>query len=304
MQPEVINRLRQSKLQLSLRRKPSNIFPGQWESVYVGEGIEFAAIKAFEPGDDLRELDLHTLAQSGEEDLIQRIDERQTAVYVWVDTSGSMQHFEAMLFAQKRTIRAIATGLLLFSASNAYSPVGLCAFADKVTEFFPARSGESYAEEIWRWTLEHQHESPAPAADFDAALAYLIHRVPSQSLVFLVSDYQDPIFEGDFSALLRPVATRFDLVPVIIRDPLECEATLRGPVRIAVRDSEGDGSGEIYMTPERLVEIQAISAGHLGHLARSFRRVGIEPVVLDSSSLEACHEAFAAFFQARLRTRA
>lgn len=303
MGPEDFKQFRRSKIQLFSRLKLKNIFPGEWESIYTGEGIEFAKIKPFEPGDDLRDLDLHTLVQSGEEEIIQRVVERQMRIFVWADFSGSMQRFEEMFFSQKPEIKDITIGLLLFSACNAYSPVGLYAFNKEMRRFFPARSGERYCWEILNWIIDQEYKGPMAAADIQNAVSFLIERASPQSLVFFVSDFKDQAFEGDFTALLRPVAKKFDFVSVIIRDPLEKEASLKRSVSITVKDSEGDKSAEIYLTPQKLIGVQEISARHLLHLERNFREVGIEHVVLDSPSIEDCYKLLSGFFQARRRTR-
>lgn len=303
MGPEDFKQFRRSKIQLFSRIKLKNIFPGEWESIYRGEGIEFAAIKPFEPGDDLRDLDLHTLVQSGEEEIIQRVVERQMRIFIWADFSGSMQRFEEMFFSQKPEIRDIAIGLLLFSACNAYSPVGLCAFNKEMRRFFPARPGERYCWEILNWIIDEEHKGSMAPADIQKAISFLIERAFPESLVFFVSDFKDQAFEGDFTALLRPVAKKFDFVAVVIRDPLEKEASLKRSVSITVKDSEGDKSAEIYLTPQKLIEMQEISARHLLDLERSFRKVGIEHVVLDSPSIEDCDKALSGFFEARRRTR-
>ena len=303
MEPEDYREFRESKIQLFSRMKLKNIFPGEWESIYTGEGIEFAGIRPLEPGDDLRHLDLHTLVKSGEEEIIERVVERQMRVFVWADFSGSTQRFEEMLFPQKPEIKDIAIGLLLFSASNAYSPVGLYAFNKEMRRFFPARSGERYCWEIVNWVIDQQYQGSVAPADIPGAVSFLIERAFPQSLVFFVSDFQDQAFEGDFTDLLRPAAKKCDFVAVVVRDPLEKEASLGRPVTIAVTDSEGDKSAEIYLTPERLREIQEISARHLLHLERSFRAVGIEHVVLDSPCIEDCHRVLSGFFEGRKRIR-
>ena len=303
MGPEDYREFKESKIQLFSRMKLKNIFPGEWESIYTGEGIEFAGIRPLEPGDDLRNLDLHTLLQSGEEEIIERVVERQMRVFVWADFSGSTQRFEEMLFPQKPEIKDIAIGLLLFSASNAYSPVGLYAFNKEMRRFFPARSGERYCWEIVNWVIDQQYQGSVAAADIQSAVSFLIQRAFPQSLVFFVSDFQDQAFEGDFSALLRPVAKKFDFVAVVIRDPLEKQASLRRPVTITVKDSEGDRSAEICLTPQKLREIQESSARHLLHLEQGFRAVGVGHVVLDSPSIEDCHGVLLGFFEARRRTR-
>lgn len=294
---------RQSRIQLFSRIKLKNIFPGEWESIYEGEGIEFAAIKPFEPGDELRDLDLHTLVQSGEEEIIQRVVGRQMRIFIWADWSGSMQRFEEMFFSSKPEIRDIAIGLLVFSAWNAYSPVGLCAFDKEIRKFFPARSGESYCEEILNWIIDQEYKGIMASADIQNAISFLMERAFPQSLVFFVSDFRDQAFEGDFTALLRPVAKKVDFVPVVIRDPLEKEASLQRSVTIIVKDSEGDREAEIYLTPQKLKEMQEVSARHLLHLEQNFRQAGIEHVVLDSPSIDDCYQVLSGFFEARKRTR-
>lgn len=303
MGPEERRELKQSQIRLFSRLKPRNIFPGEWESAYTGEGIEFAAIEPFEPGDDLRDLDLHALAQSGEEQIIHRVAARQMRVYLWVDFSGSMQRSASPLLARKPQIRDIAIGLILFSALNAYSPVGLCAFNERTRHLVPARSGERHCWEILEWVLDQEQQLQPTGAGWRAAIRFLMQSAPPRSLVFLVSDFMDAAFAGDFAGLLRPAADTFDLVPIVIRDPLEVQGTLGRAVRISVRDSEGDGAGEIYLTPQRLAEMQRVAAGHLRHLEQGFRALGLGHVVLHSPSVEDSHRVLSAFFQSRALTR-
>jgi uncharacterized protein (DUF58 family) len=296
-------RFKNSKLQLFSRLKLKNIFPGEWESIYTGEGIEYATSKPLEPGDDLRDLDLQTLVQTGEEEIILRATGRQRKIYLWVDLSGSMQRFPEMFFSQKPEIRDTAVGLLAFSAWNAYSPVGLCAFDLEVRQFFPAQSGESYCEEIVCWFLDHADEGTRGSADISGALGFLEERISPQSLVLFISDFQDPLFEGNFAHLLRQAAKKFDFIPVVVQDPLEYGPALNHSVVIAVRDSETDRRAEITLTPQKLAEILNHSAGHLAHLKKGFLEVGLEYIVLDSAAIEDCYRTLSSFFEGRRRTR-
>lgn len=303
MEQEEFEQFRRSRLQLFSRTMLKNVLPGEWKSSYAGEGIEFSVIKPFEPGDDLRDLDLHTLAQSGEEEIIQRVVERQMEIYVWADFSGSMQRFEEMFFSQKAEIRDIVLGLLLFSASNSYCPIGLYAFNESMKKFFPARFGERYCWKILTWIIAHDYPGATVPADVENCISFLMETVPPRSLIFFVSDFQDPAFWGDFTSLLSPVANSFDFIPVIIRDPVMKQYTLRRSVIVKVRDSEGDKSAELYLTPSKLRELQLISARHLFALEHKFRILGIEYVVVDSPSIESCYHALAGFFETRKRTR-
>jgi uncharacterized protein (DUF58 family) len=303
MGQEDFKQFRQSRIQLFSRIKPMNIFPGERESIYTGEGIEFAALKPFEPGDDLRDLDFLTLVQSGEEEIIQRVVGRQMRIFIWADLSGSMQRFEGMFLSGKPKIRDIAIGLLVYSAYNAYSPVGLCTFDKETRCFLPAKYGETHCAEILERIIDEDYKDTPVSADIKNAISFLMQKAYSQSMVFFVSDFKDPVFEEDFTNLLRPVAKKFDFIPVVIRDPVEKDASLKRPINIAVTDNEGGKSTEIYLTPRKLKEIQKVSAEHLWYLERNFRQVGVGHVVLDSPSIDDCSEVLSNFFEGRKRTR-
>jgi uncharacterized protein (DUF58 family) len=303
MGPEDFSAFRKSKIEFFSRAKLRNVFPGEWSSLYSGEGIEFSKIKPFEPEDDPRELDLLTLAQSGEEEVIERVVERQMRIYVCADFSSSMRSSEGLFFSRKPEIKDLAVGLLLFSAWNAYSPVGFFAFNHESRKFFPARSGESHCWEILEWIIEEEYGGSSAPADVGQALSFLTERAAPQSLVFWISDFHDRVFEGDLSEFCRPAVKKFDFIPVVIRDPLETTAVLERSARISLNDSGGEKKTEVYFTPRKLKEFQDASAKHLSGLEVNFRNLGVEPVVLDSSSVQRCQDVFSDFFQRRKRTR-
>lgn len=303
MEPEGFKRFRDSKIRLYSTIKPRNIFPGEWESNYRGDGIEFSDVRPYEPGDDLRDLDLHTLVACREEEIVQRVVERRMSLYVWLDFSGSMCGFDEMFFARKPLIRDIALGLLLFSAANMYSPVGLCAFNAESTRYFPARVGERHCWEILNGLIEEEYRGRKASGQVEGALSLLLERAAAHSLVFFLSDFGDPVFEGDFTDLLRPLATTFDFVPIIIRDPLETTVRLGRSVRLAIDDSEGGRSHEIHLTPRALADMQEASARHVRRLQENFCGANIDCVILDTPSVEACCGTLTGFFQGRKKTR-
>ena len=286
-------------------KKLKNIFPGEWESIYTGGGIEFDSIKPFEPGDDLKDIDFHTLVQSGEEEIIHRKSGRQMNIFICADFSGSMQRFEKMFFPSKSKIREMVIGLLLFSAWKIYSPVSFCSFNGKINKYFEAKHGQNYCEKILNWVTNNDmgddHSCSYGIADIQKMLFLIAREACPQSMVFIVSDFEDHIFEKDFTDIFRPIVDRFDLIPVIIRDPLiNKKDFLQRPVRVEVMDNEGDCRvKELYLTSQKLKSLQEISEKHILHLRVSFRNLGIEPVIMDANSVNACYKIFTDFFQFR-----
>ena len=300
---EEYKQFRQSKIQLSTRLKLTNIFSGEWESIYKGEGIEFADIQPYEPGDDLRDLDLITLIQTGDEEVIQRSVGRQMKMYILADMSGSMRRFNDMFFSSKPDIRDIAIGLIGFSACNVYSPIGLCSFDKEIRNFLPAKFGEESCIKIMNTVIDEDNKGVPVEADIPLVFSYIFEKVNKQNMVFFISDFKAPVFEGDFSELLRPVAKKFDFIPIVIRDPIEKDVSLKGAINITVRDSESGKGKEIYLTPEKLKTMQKASAMHLEHLEWHFKEVGIDHVVLDSPSIDDCYRVLSSFFEGRKRIR-
>lgn len=283
--------------------KNRNIFPGEWESVYKGQGVEFADTKPLEPDDDVRDIDLHALAQTGEEEIIRRTVERQMKVYVWADFSGSMQRFEEMFFPSKPEIRDIAIGLIIFSAANLYAPVGFFPFGLERKKFFPPIMGERYCWDIIKWIADEKNYNPFSSSGVGSAINSLLRLATPRNMVFFISDFKQVDFEKDFIELLRPVTGRFDFIPVIIMDPLETSGAIKQSTRISIRSGGGKVGGEIFCTPRTIREMREISRSHLFHLEHNFRKLGIDYLVLNSPSINDCEKTLIRFFQTRRRAR-
>lgn len=295
--------LRLSKTQLYSKLKLMNIFPGDWESIYKGEGIEFDSTRPFESGDNPRDIDLFTMAQSGEEDIILRTEERQMKIYVWVDLSGSLGSFNEMFFPSKANIRDIATGLIAYSTSNIYTPLGFCAFDDNIRCFYPAKTGQDNCDEIINWVIEENNRVNKNTTDIQKAFLFMLDRLNRQNIVFFLSDFQNTVFDGDFAFLIRPLVEKFDFIPVIIRDPIEKMGDIKKAVNVTLENSEGSGMTELYITPDKIQKIQRLSEQHLQNLQWNFHHLGIDCIVLDSPLVNYCYQIFSSFFERRKRIR-
>lgn len=300
MKQDELKRLKERKFQLFSKLKLRSVFPGEWQSVYKGDGIEFAGVRPFEPGDNPRNIDFLNLVQSGEELVIERVETRQLRVYVWADFSGSLQLFEAMLFPHKPEIRDTAIGLILFSAVKIYSPIGFYPFGLEEKKFFPPKMGEGYCWDILNWLSDGNNLRPYASSGMEKVLMSLSQLAQPRNIVFFISDFRQKFFNGDFTGILRKTVSKFDFIPVVVRDPLEENVSLSLPVRIKVQSSSRRGEAEeIYLTPDILRKMQEVSREHLLNLERNFKKLNIEHLVLDSASIDDCCQAFSNFFRAR-----
>ena len=66
--------------------------------------------------------------------------------------------------------------------------------------------------------------SEGKPAKIPGALQELEQSIPAQSMVFFVSDFQDPLFEQDFSDLFQPVSKKFDFILDTVSVPHDLDA--------------------------------------------------------------------------------
>ena len=85
--PEI---LRQVKLiELRTRGLVNSLFTGEYRSVFKGQGMEFAEVREYQPGDDVRSIDWNVTARMRRPFVKRYIEERELTVMLAVDLSGS-----------------------------------------------------------------------------------------------------------------------------------------------------------------------------------------------------------------------
>src|SRR6266566_6746193 len=78
------------KIQIRTSHLVSDLFAGQYQSVFKGRGMEFAEVRHYLPGDDVRTIDWNVTARTGVPHVKEFVEERDLTVLVAIDVSGSM----------------------------------------------------------------------------------------------------------------------------------------------------------------------------------------------------------------------
>ena len=85
--PEV---LRQVKLlELRTRGLVNSVFSGEYRSVFKGQGMEFAEVREYQIGDEVRSIDWNVTARTGRPHVKRYVEERELTVLLAVDLCGS-----------------------------------------------------------------------------------------------------------------------------------------------------------------------------------------------------------------------
>ena len=79
------------KIQIRTSHLVSDLFAGQYQSVFKGRGMEFAEVRLYQPGDDVRTIDWNVTARTGEPHVKRFVEERELTVMLVVDVSASLE---------------------------------------------------------------------------------------------------------------------------------------------------------------------------------------------------------------------
>ncbi|MEQ9105572.1 MAG: DUF58 domain-containing protein [Rhodothermales bacterium] len=208
---ELFRKIRQ--IEIRTKGLVSNIFGGEYHSAFKGQGMEFAEVRPYQFGDDIRSIDWNVSARYDETFVKIFEEEREQTVMLAVDVSGSGDFGSADLL--KREMAAEICAVVAFSAIQNNDKVGLLLFSDTVELFVPPKKGRKHVLRIIRDLFAHQPLSRGTG--ISVALNHLLHVLHRRSIVMLVSDFMDDGYEQ----ALRALARRHDTIAVHMIDPLE-----------------------------------------------------------------------------------
>ncbi len=288
--PDLLERVR--RLEIKTRRIVSELFGGEYHSVFQGQGMEFREVREYFPGDDTRAIDWNVTARMGSPYLKQYEEERELTVMILADLSASGRFGSGE--RMKTAALAELGALLAFSAIGNQDKVGLILFTDEVELFLPPRKTRSHGLRVVRELLYHPPRGRG--TDLGEALTTL-HRVQKKkAVVFLLSDFLD---EG-YQKALAMTSRRHDLIAMQLIDPRERELPGVGLVRL--EDPESGAEVLVDTSDPRVREEFATRARRRQtELERSLRRAGCDHVAFDIS--ESVVDPLQRFFLRRGRRR-
>jgi uncharacterized protein (DUF58 family) len=255
-------------------RLANDLFAGHYESAFKGRGIEFAEVREYQPGDDIRTIDWNVSARFGHPFVKVFHEERELTVILVLDLSGS--HLFGTKVKFKRELLAEVAGMLAFLAIRTNDKVGALLFSSKVEKYIPPKKGASH---VWRLIKEiFTYEPIDLTTNIDAVLTYLNRVVKRHAIVFLISDCMDTGFERS----MRLTAKKHDLTIIRVSDP--SEDTLPDVGLITLRDSETGQVAVINTRSKRLRDQwrndRKKQADYLADLAR---KAGVDLVDLSTA---------------------
>lgn len=260
-------RSRLDRLALRSKRRLRGVWSGGHRSVRLGESLDFADYREYNPGDDFRRIDYNLWARLGVV-LVRLFEaEDEMPLRVVVDTSASMGFGEKFLTAQRLAAIVAYLGL----ASGERVRLVTVPAVDRAALQGPWARHVSAWPRLERWL---EDLTPGGGTDLPAAARLMAAPGAHRGPVVLVSDLLAPGWDSAVDVLGAVGGG----VVVHLLGPEELHPVLTGD--LTLRDSETGEEVRVSMGQAALDRYRTRTGGFISDAARRARRAGMDHILV------------------------
>jgi len=285
---EILRQVR--RVEIATRGLVSEVFSGEYHSVFKGRGMNFAEVREYHYGDDIRNIDWNVTARTGAPFVKVFDEERELTVMLLVDVSASGEF--GSRGRMKGEVAVEICAVLAFSAITNNDKVGLIIFSDRIEKFVPPRKGRRHVLRVLRELLYFRPEGRG--TDIGGALEYLARVVRRRAVVFVVSDF---LADG-FDRALAVAGRRHDTIVIRMGD--RRERALPPVGYLELEDAETGERLTVNVSDRTFRDaFEREVAERAAALDRRFRKTGVD--VIDISTDQPYADRLMRFFRDRAR---
>lgn len=273
MPDQILNRL-----DWTVIRRLDGLFQGDYRSLFYGHGVDFADLREYQPGDDIRFMDWNVTARMNTPYIRQYVQEREITAWFLLDLTPSMDFGLAHVQRMKRTVLIDFVATLARLLTRHGNRVGAVFFGNRIERTIPPRGGRIQVLRLVNELLKQPSIPRAPLTNLTPLLENALYAIKRRSLVFIVSDF---ISEPGWERPLKLLTRRHDVLAIRMWDPRESDMPDVGP--IILEDAE---TGEqLYVdTHDAQFRRRFRDAARRREkvLADAFRRAGVDALSLST----------------------
>jgi uncharacterized protein (DUF58 family) len=268
------------RLDWQVIRRLDGLLQGDYRSLFYGYGVDFADLREYQPGDDIRYIDWNVTARMNTPYIRQYVEDREITAWFLLDLSPSMDFGTVQGQSLKRTVLIdfVTTVARLLTRHGNRVGAMFATGGSRVERTIPARGGRIQVLRLVNDLLKQPRLPQAPFTNLSPLLEAGLHAIKRRSLIFIISDFiSAPGWERPLSLLNR----RHEVLAIRLWDPREVELPDFGP--IIMEDAE---TGEqLYVdTHDRRFHQRFQEAARLREAALNdtFRRAGVDALTLST----------------------
>ena len=226
---------------------------GESNSPFRTRGLDFQEIRAYQPGDDVRQIDWRTTAKHGKPFTKLYTDEKERPVYFLCDMRGRMKFASHGEF--KSVIAARITMFLAFLVERKKDKIGSVILMPDKIKSVDLRGNGGIDGLIADLVASGDPRPEAPdTTTLAQALTFLAREAKNGAMIFICSDFSD--LDEDVIRILTRLNTRRTIALIHIYDELEAEMpyglwTMTDGWQTATVDMTNKATREAFETPFR-----------------------------------------------------
>ncbi len=266
------------RLDWQVVRRLDGLLQGEYRSLFHGPGLDLAALREYEPGDDVRAIDWNVTARMTTPFVREYHEDREITAWFLLDLSPSVDFGTVEDERQKRTVLIDFTATLARLLTRRGNRVGAVLFTSRVERTIPAAGGRLQVLRLVRDLQGQARLERAPVTNL-AELFEAAHKaIRRRSMVVIVSDF---ISEPGWERPLHLLNRRHEVLAVRLVDPREIELPDVGPM--VIEDSE---TGEqLYVDTHDAAfrrRFREAADARERTIGDAFRRAGVDAATLST----------------------
>lgn len=264
------------RLDWQVIRRLDGLLQGDYRTLFYGYGVDFADLREYQPGDDIRYIDWNVTARMDAPYVRQYVEDREITAWFLLDMSPSMDF--GLVDNHKRTVLIDFVSSVAQILTRHGNRVGALLYGDRVAKTIPARGGRLHVLRLVNDMLKQPQLPQSSATDLGVLLRAGLNTLRRRSLVFIVSDF---ISEPGWENALNLLAQRHEVLAIRLFDPRETELPDIGPIMI----EDAETGEQLYVdTHDRHFRQRFREAAEAreAELRERFRRAGVDALTLST----------------------
>ena len=264
------------RLDWQVVRRLDGILHGDYRSLFMGGGLDFAELREYQPPDDIRHIDWNVTARMDTPFVRRYLEDREITAWFLVDLSPSMGFGGPE--RRKASVIVDLVGLLARLLTRNGNRVGAMLYDNNAAHVVPPRGGRRQVLRLINDIQSLEPSSGGAMTDLGALLESAFNTAKRRSLVIVTSDF---ICMPGWERALDQLNRKHEVLAVRLWDPRETDLPDVGVV--LVEDSE-TGAQMSVDTSDRGFRQRFREAAHQreAELARSFKQAGVDELTLST----------------------
>ena len=221
------------RLEIISKERSTSFLQGHRRSIFRGPGTEYADLREYTEGDDLRFVDWNASSRVPFKLIVRDYEqERNTNVILMMDTSYSMLLGEPTPRI-RIAVEAIAT--LAYTVMNNRDNFGWVSFSDKIHKYVPPRGGKTHLYHVFNEMLKI---APLGRTNIGHAIREIALAQKRRSIIIILTDLHGDL-EGAMDGFKVANAKKHEIKLMHIHDPEEFLFP-KQPRQVKFQDPETD----------------------------------------------------------------